>query len=545
MRRAAVFVAMGLTFGCLAEPPRGESQGAPLTEAEEAFDDSLGSSSPAAAPQRKRASRGGAVGRLSAKPKASLQASLDEAPADAEKGAEAPQAPTRSWFPETFLFAPSVPTDDRGEAQLAITVPDRLTTWRILALGHDRQGGRGGTVTTFDSTLPTYIDPVLPDMLIAGDRVELPVLVVNTTDQRVETTLTVEAHGAALSKWSGSVSLGPQQNAVRYVPIAVKQSGQLTMTYSLGESDRIERRVPVRAPGRPVVVRRRGALADQVDLQLPTPKDVRPDSIQVGLTVYPGALALLGSELTASADRMGLAESAYALRVAGIAQPLIERLGGRVDPERLRRLRLKVAQRLLRGARRPSVVDAMVIAQGAGPFSDDPLLGRLSDRMARTLAAEQRPDGTFTGGDGWSLQRVVVATAAGIAALKAVADDEATKRLLRGARIRAEGAFERYVDAVKDPYTAAAVLAVDGARGTLKEKLRERVRTALSGTEAVRLKPGGVVRADGRPPTVADATALAVLGLRDDPEARPAASSPRHDAARGLLGDGGLGRRAH
>jgi len=42
---------------------------------------------------------------------------------------EAPErlAPTRAWFPETFLFNPLVVTDDKGDASLEVRVPDRLT----------------------------------------------------------------------------------------------------------------------------------------------------------------------------------------------------------------------------------------------------------------------------------------------------------------------------------------------------------------------------------------------------------------------------------
>lgn len=434
---------------------------------------------------------------------------------------EAPPGPARSWFPETFLFAPTVTTDDRGEARLGVRVPDRLTTWRILALAHDRQGGQGGAVTRFDSALPTYIDPVLPDALVAGDRVALPVLMVNTTEAQVRRSLTVVASGAAIARVSTPVTLMPNRSEVRYVPINVQTPGTLELEFSLGASDRVKKSVPVDPPGRPMRHQLTGALAGSVTVDQPLASGARPESVQAGLTVYPGALALLKNELLSAGYRRGLSETAYAVRLSGTARSLIERLGGRVDPAVLRRLRLRSAQRLLVAARSPDPASALLIAQGAGAHGDDPLLSRLADRMARRIASLQRPDGTFTGGDGWPLQRVVVATAAGVDALAAVADDPDARRRLRGAKIRAEGAIERYIEAVQDPYTAAAILAAGFVRGSLAERLRARVRAALEGDDAVRLPvPRAIVRVDGTRPTVIHATALATLALLDDPESK-------------------------
>ena len=44
-------------------------------------------------------------------------------------------------------------------------VPDRLTSWRFLALAHTRGGAQAGTVASFVGTLPTYVDPILPPFL--------------------------------------------------------------------------------------------------------------------------------------------------------------------------------------------------------------------------------------------------------------------------------------------------------------------------------------------------------------------------------------------
>src|SRR6185436_16620228 len=107
---------------------------------------------------------------------------------------EEPAAPTRAWFPETFLFAPLVVTNSDGVATHQVRVPDRLTSWRVLALAHSRAGAQAGAETTFRGTLPTYVDPVVPAFLMTGDEVSLPIQIVNTTDEAVTGTLRLEVN---------------------------------------------------------------------------------------------------------------------------------------------------------------------------------------------------------------------------------------------------------------------------------------------------------------------------------------------------------------
>jgi hypothetical protein len=148
------------------------------------------------------------------------------------------------------------------------------------------------------------------------------------------------------------------------------------------------------------------------------------------------------------------------------------------------------------------------------------VLARLGERAAALLHRSQRPDGTFAGGTGWTLQRVLVATADATRATGAASGTPAGRQRAQGVAFRAAGAFERTADVVSDAYTAAAILATGAASGPLADKLRQRVRDAITGDDSGKwLVPGeGVVRADGTVPGRAEATALAVLALEGDPK---------------------------
>ncbi|HEY0096805.1 MAG TPA: alpha-2-macroglobulin family protein, partial [Archangium sp.] len=240
--------------------------------------------------------------------------------------AEAPATPGRAWFPETFLFEPLVVTDASGSASVPVKVPDRLTSWRVLALAHSRSGAQAGAVSGFAGTLPTYVDPVLPPFLRAGDVVRVPVQVVNTTDTPVTRPLKVEAQGAAVEGGSRTVTVPAAGSVVEYVTVRAAQPGPVTLRASLGGTDSVVRTFDVWPTGRPLAQTHGGTLAAPRTLELAGPEDAVAGSERVRLLVFPGALGVLRSELNAAFGRGGVAEDAYALLLAGRAPELLKSL---------------------------------------------------------------------------------------------------------------------------------------------------------------------------------------------------------------------------
>jgi hypothetical protein len=445
-----------------------------------------------------------------------------EVPVDGEEQAESEDAPaSRAWFPETFLFEPLVVTGASGQAAVPVKVPDRLTQWRVLALAHSRSGAQAGAVTTFAGTLPTYVDPVVPAFLRAGDAVRLPVQVVNTTSASVEQPLKLSAEGAVVEGGSTrTVRVPAQGSVVEYVTVRATQPGPVSLQASLGTTDAVVRGFEVMPTGRPVSQTRGGSLAAPRTLTLEGASEAEVGSERVRLQVYPGALGMLRAELSAAAGRGGLAEDAYTLLLAGRAPMLLETLGEKADADSLKSMGSVSGQRVLRAARAPDVPTAALLAQAALAHPENPVLSRLGERLSAQVATAQRPDGTCQGGEGWTLQRLLVATADCAQAVRAGATRSAAgKQRAAAFTTRAMGAFERNLSRVQDGYTAAAILASGGVTGALQETLRAKVREALKTREdgsAYLPVETGVVRADGTVPGATEATALAVLALVGD-----------------------------
>ncbi|MDX2009651.1 MAG: alpha-2-macroglobulin family protein, partial [Myxococcaceae bacterium] len=429
-------------------------------------------------------------------------------------------APTRAWFPETFLFEPLVVTDSNGRATVPVKVPDRLTTWRVLALAHSRQGGQAGAVTSFLGTLPTYVEPVVPPMLYAGDSVVLPVQVVNTTEREVTSPLRLESTGV-LSSAGGSVRVAAGGSVVQNVTLQAKQAGPLVLKATLGSTDAIQRVIDVKPAGQRETVTKGGTLAAARTFTLDGPANALPNSEKVALRVFPGALGLVRSELSAAPGRGGVAEDAYLLQLLGSAPTLLRNLGEEPAMPVIRDLSVVATQRVMRHARGPSVDTATLLAEAALTHPDNPVLARLGERLAAQVARAQRGDGTFEGATGWTLQRLLVTTGDALRALNAAQATPLGQQRATAAKVRAAGAYERNLGRIADPYTAASALASGAVSGTGADTRQELVRAGIvSGPDGATLSvPTGVVRADGQRPGVVEATALAVLALSGDAKA--------------------------
>src|SRR5262249_59789537 len=77
----------------------------------------------------------------------------------------------RSQFKTTVLFAPSVVTGADGKGEVEFTLPDNLTTYRIMALAIDRgdRGGKGGS--SIQVAKPLLAMPALPRLARVGGTV--------------------------------------------------------------------------------------------------------------------------------------------------------------------------------------------------------------------------------------------------------------------------------------------------------------------------------------------------------------------------------------
>jgi len=188
----------------------------------------------------------------------------------------------RSQFKTTVLFAPSVVTDAEGKAEVEFTLPDNLTTYRIMAIAIDRgdRGGKGGS--SIQVAKPLLAMPALPRLARVGDTVEAGVVVHAPSGKIKEVEVTATASGPL--KLQGEtrrrVALPegkPREVRFRYV---AEGSGEAVLRYAVsggGEQDAVEQRLPVRIPTQIEAVALAGETRETAREQLSTPSGVRQD----------------------------------------------------------------------------------------------------------------------------------------------------------------------------------------------------------------------------------------------------------------------------
>lgn len=105
----------------------------------------------------------------------------------------------RQDFVDTPLWEPAVVTDENGVAQVTVTLPDNLTTWRIdaraITTGLDGPMLVGEDTTDFISTKPLLIRPITPRFMVVGDVLTLAAIVNNNTTQEQNVEVTMQGTG--------------------------------------------------------------------------------------------------------------------------------------------------------------------------------------------------------------------------------------------------------------------------------------------------------------------------------------------------------------
>ena len=114
----------------------------------------------------------------------------------AGRGPEGQPIRVRTDFNPLATFAPEVRTDASGRAQVAVTLPDNLTRYRVIVVAV--AGGRqfGSAEANLVARLPLMVRPSAPRFLNFGDRFELPVVLQNQTDEPLTVDVVLRAGNA-------------------------------------------------------------------------------------------------------------------------------------------------------------------------------------------------------------------------------------------------------------------------------------------------------------------------------------------------------------
>ena len=158
----------------------------------------------------------------------------------------------RKNFAALAIFAPSVRTDANGKAQVNLQLPDNLTRYRITAVAVTRSKQFGTGESSVTARQPLMARPSAPRFMNFGDRIELPVVIQNQTDEPLTVDVAVRAVNANLTDGNGRrLTIPASDRAEIRFPVAADKAG--TARFQIGAvsgkyADAAEIELPVYTP---------------------------------------------------------------------------------------------------------------------------------------------------------------------------------------------------------------------------------------------------------------------------------------------------------
>jgi uncharacterized protein YfaS (alpha-2-macroglobulin family) len=203
----------------------------------------------------------------------------------------------RDFRPLAFWLG-SVETDRNGRANSTVTLPETLTTYRIMAVAGDTASRFGSAGAEIRVAKPLVLMPALPRFLTLGDRASFGAVVSNTLAKGGDATVTLRSLDPnVLEVTSGGLTLPLDAGGsapARFEGVAKGVgTARVQMTVKMGSaSDAMELTIPVVAPARLETSAAFGEAANRAVEKLTLPAGVLPSS--GGLTVELSSTALVG-----------------------------------------------------------------------------------------------------------------------------------------------------------------------------------------------------------------------------------------------------------
>lgn len=164
----------------------------------------------------------------------------------------------RRRFPDTAYWNPAVVTDENGNAQVTVELPDSLTTWRMGARGITKDTVVGESKVDIVTTKDLLVRPVAPRFFVVGDEATLSLVVHNNTDQALSAEVSFEAEGLTI-----------KDRARRNVTILAGDKVKLDYAVTVGDEQVATMRFGARA----------GELADAMEIVLPIYRYSTPETV--------------------------------------------------------------------------------------------------------------------------------------------------------------------------------------------------------------------------------------------------------------------------
>ncbi len=115
-------------------------------------------------------------------------------------GSEENNIQIRKNFNETAFFFPDLKTDEEGNISFSFTIPEALTQWKMMVLGHTKELASAYSTKTTVTQKELMVQPFAPRFLREGDRMEFSAKVSNLSGKEITGTSRLELFDAATNR---------------------------------------------------------------------------------------------------------------------------------------------------------------------------------------------------------------------------------------------------------------------------------------------------------------------------------------------------------
>ena len=203
----------------------------------------------------------------------------------------------RTEFPDTAIWRPHVDAKT-GKAPIKGAVPDRIGAQELIVVASDGDGGVGVARETIAVQQPVHVHAELPIALVAGERIEVPAVVTNSTKSAASFEVSL---GGGKAKQSQTVKVAAGKRGAVALPLRAERAGSMKLNVratGAGHDDRVVRDVRVNPVGLAVPSVQTATLgkSKQTTLEVDVPKGGAVAHIEVQFpaitAAFPGLDAL-------------------------------------------------------------------------------------------------------------------------------------------------------------------------------------------------------------------------------------------------------------
>ncbi len=212
----------------------------------------------------------------------------------------------RGDFKSTAYWNPSIATDSEGKAEVKFTLPDNLTTFRVMSVAQTRDSRFGRSSADFKVAKSLLLLPALPRFARVGDSFQGGALVTNNSGTKGTVRLSLKAGGLAVSGGLEQVfELEPGASREALFAFKAEAAGRAVLEFRAAmnaHSDGLQAVFPVEQPRPLVFLGFSGQAETRREEVVRIPPDIHPDLGEIDLRASASALNGLKARLDELVD---------------------------------------------------------------------------------------------------------------------------------------------------------------------------------------------------------------------------------------------------